>query len=552
MSANNGKQKKMDPFAGSPVLKRAAPDSLRGGTAVVWFRNDVRVRDHQPLKVANFADVIVPVYVFDTNQIGGHNVSPHGFQRVGPFRAQFLKESVRDLRNSLRWKGSDLIVKVGDPVQEIESVVNILLDNNFAPLQFLAHKEVTKEEVDMERAVEEKLNEIAESRDTTIEVHWYWGATLHHVDDLPFNPKGPALPKTFTDYRKLIEGDRGADVRPEITMPDRFKPFPLALFMKSGDLPSLGEDLNVHGLAEPHDYPFPDYRAVMTFEGGITTGEERIQDYIWDKHGLEVYKETRNNSGTKDFSSKFSPWLALGCLSPRTIYWNCKRFEEQELANESTYWMVFELMTRDYFRWVAASVHTKLFALNGYSGRGQHEGNIWTLPDGVIKPHHQERLQKWIQGMTGAPYVDASMRELANTGFMSNRGRQNVASFLIHDLEFPDWRAGAEYFESVLIDYDVASNWANWAYIAGVGSDPRGGRRFNVVKQSMTYDPDGWYIKRWCPELVLVEPPMIHEPHLMPDVEMAACEIVRGETYAAPIVKLPRGSTSARAPSHST
>ncbi len=136
--------------------------------------------------------------------------------------------------------------------------------------------------------------------------------------------------------------------------------------------------------------------------------------------------------------------------------------------------------------------------------------------------------------------MDASMRELKYTGYMGNRGRQNVASFLINDLEFPDWRAGAEYFESMLIDHDVASNWCNWAYIAGVGSDPRGGRRFNVVKQSFAHDPEGWFIRGWCHELLRVPAPQIHEPHLMSEKECEEYEVTKGESYPLPIVPLPQ------------
>lgn len=103
-------------------------------------------------------------------------------------------------------------------------------------------------------------------------------------------------------------------------------------------------------------------------------------------------------------------------------------------------------------------------------------------------------------GDTGVGLVDANMRELNETGFMSNRGRQVVASFLTIDL-YIDWRLGAEYFEELLVDHDVYSNWANWQYVAGVGNDPRGSRRFNPIKQSHDYDPEGKYIRTWIPQL---------------------------------------------------
>ena len=110
-----------------------------------------------------------------------------------------------------------------------------------------------------------------------------------------------------------------------------------------------------------------------------------------------------------------------------------------------------------------------------------------------------ERLAAWREGRTGVPLVDAAMRELAATGYMSNRARQNAASFLVKDLQ-QDWRAGAAWFEHHLIDYDVASNWGNWAYQAGTGTDTRE-RWFNVVGQACRYDPDGDYLAHWLPEL---------------------------------------------------
>lgn len=547
---NGGRRKgtpraQVDPFSGPAVIPSPAPAALPADAcALVWFRNDLRVRDHAALALGNSAAVLVPMYVFDTSQYGPDHLSPHGFQRTGPFRAAFQKEAVRDLRQGLRMRGADMVLRLGDPVEEIVLVARQLIEEGFKPLRVIAHKEVTWEETEMEKRVEKALKELGEEMNADVDMHFVWGATLHHLDDLPFNPGGPGVPDTFTSYRKLIESHRGPSVREEIKMPGRLKPFPLHIGIKSDEMPNLGDELEVEGLSVPNDYPFPHPLACTDFKGGQTAAEERMNEYIWQCDALRVYKETRNESGTKNGSSKLSPWLALGCISPRTIFWECKSYEEKREKNESTYWMVFELMTRDYFRWVATSVGTKLFALNGYSGRGKNEPSIWTPPEGAIKPKHKQRFEKWIKGETGAPIIDANMRELAKTGFMSNRGRQNVASFLIHDLEYPDWRAGAEYFESVLIDHDVASNWANWAYLAGVGSDPRGGRKFNVIKQSMQYDPDGWFLIRWCPELVDIPVPMRHEPHTLSALELEDFGVTLGETYPHPIVRLPKAPSN--------
>jgi len=139
-------------------------------------------------------------------------------------------------------------------------------------------------------------------------------------------------------------------------------------------------------------------------------------------------------------------------------------------------------------------------------------------------------LNLWIEGRTGVPLIDANMRELSATGFMSNRGRQNVASFLVKDLKV-NWQMGAEYFESLLIDYDPCSNWGNWNYIAGVGSDPRESRYFNILSQARKYDPEGKYIRQWLPELSEVPNEKIHQPDLLSEEEQSACHIRIGADY---------------------
>jgi deoxyribodipyrimidine photo-lyase len=186
-----------------------------------------------------------------------------------------------------------------------------------------------------------------------------------------------------------------------------------------------------------------------------------------------------------DYSSKFSAWLAMGCISSRFIYQELNKYEHQFGANDSTYWLVFELLWRDYFRFMMKKHKVKLFQKAGIQNKESSEINSNT-----------NLLQKWIEGKTGVDFVDANMLELKHTGFMSNRGRQNVASYLCNDLKL-DWRLGAAYFEQQLIDYDVCSNWGNWAYLAGVGNDPRGNRYFNIEKQASDYDKNGDFRNLW-------------------------------------------------------
>ncbi|XP_064818036.1 cryptochrome DASH-like [Oncorhynchus masou masou] len=153
---------------------------------------------------------------------------------------------------------------------------------------------------------------------------------------------------------------------------------------------------------------------------------------------VATYKETRNGLIGLDYSTKFSPWLAIGCISPRYIYQQIKKYESERTANQSTYWVVFELLWRDYFKFVGAKYGDRLFDIKGL----QDKSIPWKKDMNLFNA--------WKEGRTGVPFVDANMRELALTGFMSNRGRQNVASFLTKDLGL-DWRMGAEWFHYLLV-----------------------------------------------------------------------------------------------------
>jgi deoxyribodipyrimidine photo-lyase len=192
-----------------------------------------------------------------------------------------------------------------------------------------------------------------------------------------------------------------------------------------------------------------------------------------------------------DYSSKFAPFLSTGVLSVRRVWAEIEHFELLHGASEGSEWLKFELLWREYFRWLEG-VHGASF----YSHRGFRDLELMkAIPD-------QERFKKWTQGETGHDFIDANMKELFHTGYMSNRGRQNVASYLIHELQLP-WWWGAEYFSKMLIDSDPAQNYGNWSYLAGVGSDPRsfGGkpRKFDPDRQAEMYDPDGSFRKLWLP-----------------------------------------------------
>ncbi|MDX1907780.1 MAG: DASH family cryptochrome [Bacteroidia bacterium] len=471
---------------------------MKRKVALVWFRNDLRLHDHEPLFRALERARVVPVYCLDPRQ---WHKGMYGFPKTGAHRTRFLLESLHALRARLRAAGSDLLIRIGLPEEILPELVQ-----TYQASWIFAHKEVTAEETAVERAIEDRLFKAS----TTLEL--YWGATLYHLEDLPMPVR--ELPEIFTNFRKQVE--KLADVRDE---------FPEPVTLDSPELDHPGEIPTLASLGL--EAPEPDVRAVHPFPGGELAGLARLQTYFWEKDLLHTYKETRNGLLGADYSSKFSPWLALGCLSPRRIYTEIKRYERTRHKNDSTYWLIFELIWRDYFRFIARKHGNTLFLAGGVR-RLPDEGN-----------RDRVRLAAWIEGRTGFPFVDANMRELAATGFMSNRGRQNVASFLVHDLGV-HWRMGAAYFESVLLDYDVCSNWGNWNYVSGTGNDPREDRYFNTVAQARRYDPKGAYIRHWLPELAELPTHLIFEPYLGTPGELKSCGVVLGTQYPRPVLALAR------------
>jgi deoxyribodipyrimidine photo-lyase len=219
------------------------------------------------------------------------------------------------------------------------------------------------------------------------------------------------------------------------------------------------------------------------FRGGASQAQKHLAQYFGSRLP-STYKEVRNALEGWEFSTKFSPWLADGSISVRQILQALNDYEASVEANDSTYWIYFELLWREYFQWFAHAYGVKLFNKDGVKSQK------------ILTSFYPERFQRWCQGNTPYPLVNACMKQLNATGYMSNRGRQIVASCLVNELSL-DWRYGAAYFEQQLVDYDVGSNWGNWQYLAGVGADPRGQRHFDIAKQTAIYDPQNTFIDNW-------------------------------------------------------
>lgn len=460
--------------------------------AIVWFRNDLRLHDNEALTEAlNRAEEVIPVYVFDDRNFS--EKTTHGFRKTEKFRARFIIESVTDLRNNLKSRGANLIVRVGKP----EEIV-FELASKYKTSWVYCNRERTHEEVKVQNLLEKKLWTIGQ------ELRFVRGKMLIHTADLPFPVS--QVPDTFTAFRKEIEGH--VDIR---------KPIPSPTFISCqipkddlGEIPDL-QDLNYSPIDDKHIEN-------KNFRGGETHSLQQLEFYLHNSHLIKRYKELRNNLLGWDYSSKLSPWLALGCVSPKQVYTELKTYESIHGANESTYWLYFELLWRDYFRFVGKKYGNKIFSQKG-------------IRDIYITAHKDTDLfDLWKTGRTGVPVIDACMKQLNQTGFISNRGRQWVASFLTKDLKL-DWMMGAEYLESMLIDYDPCSNYGNWLYIAGIGNDPREDRYFNILSQARKYDPQGEFVKYWIPELKNIPSSMIHQPYNLSLNEQAEYGVFTGKSY---------------------
>ncbi len=413
-------------------------------TAIYWFRNDLRLEDNPSfMQACKAVDQLLPVYVHPPNL---ERETLWRFPRVGEHRKLFLGQSLQELRSELRDLGSDLVEVSGDVLGMFE--------------KFRAQINADVIYCEQIQAPEE-LEQVALLKNAGFKMNPIWQSSMLDFQSLPFQMQD--MPDVFTQFRQQIEKNQFRFAYPV----DPLKSIPPLPAIEISSAESLGRNtISTSG----------------KFQGGERSAHTHIQQYF-ERRLPDTYKQTRNQLIGMDYSSKFSPWLALGCCSARSI---AKQLSEYEICygeNDGTYWLWFELLWRDYFRFLHFKYGKKLYSPKGLS---KHLGNEFD----------SEHFLKWSSGNTGESLIDAGMRELKNTGYLSNRMRQIVASYWIYDLK-GDWQAGAAWFESQLIDYDVYSNQGNWLYIAGKGTDPRGGRPFNVANQTQEHDPRDVYRQMW-------------------------------------------------------
>ncbi|BCJ65285.1 cryptochrome/photolyase family protein [Polymorphospora rubra] len=410
-------------------------------TAIVLFTRDLRVHDQPALAAACAnAERVVPLFVLDPALAGR-----------SPNRDRFLVQSLADLRESLRGRGGDLILRHGDPVAE-----TIRLAGETGAEGIAVSADVSR----YARRREIRLR--AEADRHRLSLRLFPGLTV--VDPGAVTPAGGDHYKVFTPYFRAWST---GEWRAEVATP-RSVPLPSGIAV--GRLPALPAGESPHAAA-----------------GGETAGRRLLRGWLG---GIDRYDDIHDDLAA-DATSRLSPYLRFGCVSPLAV---------ARAAGDRAGPFVRQLCWRDFHHQVAYAFPD--LSTVAYRPTATEE---WR--------YDADALAAWQEGRTGVPVVDAGMRQLRAEGWMHNRARLITAGFLTKQLGL-DWRRGVEWFHRWLLDGDVANNSGNWQWVAGTGNDTKPYRRFNPVRQAHRFDPAGDYVRRWIPELESIPDGSIHEPWL--------------------------------------
>ena len=442
-------------------------------TALLWLTRDLRVYDHPALRAAlDGGDGVVPVFCLDDRLLRGRHAS-------GP-RTQFLLECLVDLDERT---GGRLVVRRGPPERELPALAR---EANATALHFTA---------DSGPFARRRIERVVRALDVECVGH----PGLHAVDDLDAIRTQAGAPYTVFSpfHRRWFEEPR----REVIGRPRAFGSLPRGV--TKGTLPTLRELGLEQEVSEP-------------LRGGETAARERLAAFLRD--GVGTYADDHDALGS-DRTSRLSPYLHFGCLSPREVEERLPRGAGPDAFRRQLCW-------RDFYHHVL--LHFPRNAQSEFQER--YRGSLaWSRAE--------RRFAAWQEGRTGFPLVDAGMRQLRREGWMHNRARLVVGSFLTKDLGI-DWRWGERHFMRLLIDGDEANNNGNWQWIASVGVDPQPAFRriYNPARHMERYDPEGRYVRRYVPELRDVPDRYLAEPWTMPDELQRDCGCVIGRDYPEPIV----------------
>jgi len=450
---------------------------------IVWIRRDLRTDDHAALVHASRTGrPVIPLFVYDRALIERLPSDGAAFD--------FQAEALRELARGIERLGGRLIIRRG----EVEDVHRrILEETGAAAIYFNRDYEPGAVERD------ERIARLYRSR----------GAEVVTFKDLVLQEPAEVLTPDGRPYVVFTPYARRWKQNPE--------PAPLGMPRKL-HTPRLASEpvLDAAALRRKRTIAHP------AFRGGEQAARAAWKAFL--KGPLAEYADGRDRPALRG-TSRISPYLRFGCISVRRMLEDLRRLERslpaQAVRSLAKY--VDELIWREFYQAVLAH-HPRLLESNY---RSEFDRLPWSFDDGLFRA--------WREGRTGYPLVDAGMRELNETGWMHNRVRMVVASFLTKDL-MHDWKLGEKVFEERLMDIETASNNGGWQWSASTGVDPRPLRIFNPRLQSERYDPEGSYIRAMVPELAPVPPRFIHAPHMMPPALQRDIGVVIGRDYPAPIV----------------
>jgi deoxyribodipyrimidine photo-lyase len=459
---------------------------------LVWFRRDLRLADQPALTTAcEECDEIIPLFIFDDGLLQGH--------RFGSACVSFMVGCLGELAGALAARGLALHWRRGDPITELVSAAQ---DWNVEAVYW--NRDYEPYAIDRDRIIQHKLTDLG------VRVRTFKDHVVFEAEEIRGATGEPM--QRYSAYRARWWKTWQAATPSVIPIPRMLTAAKAPALPFPPSLPSVG-DLG--------------YRpATPWIEPGERSAQKRLR---WFLNGpINQYRHGRTRPAL-DGSSRLSPHFRFGTLSPRLAIQTALKVltKGRNRSRADVLTWIDELIWREFFQQVLAAFP--------HVAAGPFRA-VAIPPSRPPGPERERLFQIWCDGQTGFPIVDAGMRQLNHTGWMPNRVRMIVASFLIKDLRI-DWQSGEQYFMRQLLDADVAANNGNWQWCAATGADAmRGYRVFNPSLQSRKFDPDGTYIRRYVPALATVPSTSIHEPHLMtPDEQVRAnCRI--GIEYPSPIV----------------
>ena len=459
-------------------------------TTIVLFRQDLRLHDHPALTAAAQRGEVIPVFVLDDEACGDW--------AMGGASRWWLKQSLLKLGNTIAQSGGQLILRRGDTLSVLKDIQRqsgadaIYFSRQYQPWS---------------AATEKAINDTFSEND--VEVKRYPGTLLHEPGSV-LTGSGTAF-KVFTPFWR-------AALKLPVAIP---LPSPSVNW---SSLVSGGEDLNSWVLDPAEDNRVPDWAAGWEeiWEPGEDGAHTALEAFLDEP--VAYYSEGRDLPARR-YTSRLSPHLKFGEISPRQVWASA---QQRKLSAPEWTGAIDKFLAEIGWREFCYQLIDLFDAMPDRPFKDQFAGFPWD--------NSEEHLKAWQRGLTGYPIVDAGMRELWQTGFMHNRVRMIVASFLTKHL-LVHWLEGERWFWDCLLDADIASNACSWQWVAGSGADAAPYFRiFNPIAQGQKFDPEGEYVKRWCPELADMPKKFVHAPWEAPAMTLASAGVELGKTYPEPIV----------------